>query len=363
MNNKKKPFYRKKRYQIILAILVLLLVVRLYLPTLIKNYVNDVLADIPGYYGQVEDIDLALFRGAYVINGMYLNKVNAETEIPFLKFPENDISIEWSSLLRGKIVSEIEMYNPEVIYVFEDQQNETGSDSTEVEDWTKALTDIVPIDINHLEIHNGKAAFVELTADPNIDLHISNLDLTAENLRNVVAKDRTLPSPVVASGVSIGNGKFEVQGAINLIKQVPDIDLEWSLEDIDVTALNDFTQHYASIDFSSGKLNVFSEIAIADGYLKGYIKPLLSESKLFDKDERFLEKLWEGFVGFFKFVLKNQRTETLATKVPIEGDLKSVEAGFWTSIKRVFENAWFDAFKNVIDNEIEFKDAFQEKDP
>ncbi|WP_334223389.1 hypothetical protein [Olleya namhaensis] len=106
---------KKKRYLIPLALIVALIAFRLYLPILVKDNVNKVLADIPGYYGQVEDIDISLIRGAYVINGMYLNKVNAKTQIPFLKFPKTDISIEWKSLLKGHIVSEILMTDPEII--------------------------------------------------------------------------------------------------------------------------------------------------------------------------------------------------------------------------------------------------------
>ena len=80
---KKKPIYKRKRYNIIFIILILLIAFRFYLPTLVKNYVNNALTEIPGYYGQIKDIDIALFRGAYVINGLYLDKVNAETKGPF----------------------------------------------------------------------------------------------------------------------------------------------------------------------------------------------------------------------------------------------------------------------------------------
>ena len=146
---KKRRSYKKKRYTVPIILLVLVIAFRLYLPTLVKNYVNKVLADIPGYYGQVGDIDIALYRGAYVIKGMYLNKVNAKTQVPFLKFPKSDISIEWKSLFKGKIVSEIIMYNPEVIYVFEDQKQPTEGEEANVDDWTKALTDIVPLEINN----------------------------------------------------------------------------------------------------------------------------------------------------------------------------------------------------------------------
>lgn len=356
---KKKP-YKKKRYIIPILLIVVLIGFRIYLPVLVKNYVNEVLADIPGYYGHVEDIDISLFRGAYVINGMYLNKVNAKTQVPFLKFPKNDISIEWHSLFDGKIVSEIIMTSPEIIYVFEDQ--ETASEEPDVDDWTEALTDLVPISINHFEIHNGKIAFVQLQADPNIDLQFNKLELTADNLRNVKEKGRVLPSPINATAVSIGNGKVSLNGNVNLIKDIPDMDISFALEDANVTALNDLTRHYAGIDFKSGTFGLFSEIAIADGYLKGYMKPLLTNSKLISKEDGFLGVLWEGFVGFFKFILKNQSTDTLATRIPIEGDLNTVDVGVWKTIGNIFGNGWIKAFKGVIDDDIEFKDAFKESE-
>jgi len=356
----RRSAYTKKRYTILLIIVVVLVAFRLYLPTLVKNNLNKILADIPGYYGQVEDVDIALIRGAYVINGMYLNKLNAKTQIPFLNFPKNDISIEWKSLFNGKIVSEIIMTNPEVIYIFEDQKSASEGETADVDDWTKALTEIVPIDINHFEVHNGKLAFVQLQAEPNIDLNISKIELYADNLRNVTSKEGTLPSPIHATGVTFGNGNMTLDGDINLIKEIPDMNLEFALKASNATALNDLTRHYAGIDFEKGTFELYSEIAIANGYLKGYIKPMLTDSKLIGKEDGFLGVLWEGFVGFFKFILKNQRTDTLATKVPIEGDLNQVESGVWPTVINIFGNAWIKAFKGEVDNDIDFEDALQQ---
>ena len=86
MSTNRKHIIKRKRFLVPVIILVLLVGLRLALPYLVKNYVNKVLADIPGYYGQVEDIDLSLITGSYTIDQLYLNKVNAETEIPFLNF-------------------------------------------------------------------------------------------------------------------------------------------------------------------------------------------------------------------------------------------------------------------------------------
>jgi len=354
-NAPNRSAYKKKRYLVPILILVTLLLLRLALPTLLKNYVNKVLADIPGYYGSVEDIDLSLIRGAYVIHKLNLSKVDADSKIPFIALDKTDISVEWKSLLDGKIVSEIILTRPEIIYVFEDQQV-TGT-TPETEDWTKALTDLVPIAINKLEVIDGTAAFVQLQASPNIDLNLKQIQLTASNLRNVVLNERTLPSEIHADAVSIGNGAMNLNGHMNLVKEIPDMDIAVTLKNANATALNDFTKHYAGIDFNSGTFEVYGEIAIADGFLKGSIKPILKNSTLLGKEDGFLNSIWEGFVGFFKFVLKNQKNDTLATKIPLEGDLNNVGPKIIPTVLGIFKNAWIQAFKGVVDDEIEFSDA------
>lgn len=359
-NKSSKRFYQKKKIIIPAIIVLLVIAFRIYLPTLVKNYVNKTLTEIPGYYGHVEDIEIALIRGAYVINGLQLNKVEKQTQVPFLKFPETDISVHWKSLFKGDIVAEIIMEHPEVIYVFEDMQTASSGEETDSDDWTQVLTDLVPLEINHFKVHDGKLAFVQLSSDPNIDLSINQLELTATNLRNVVEKGRTLPSSITATGVSFGGGKVSLKGNLNVIKEIPDMDIALSIKDANVTALNAFTNYYAGIDFESGTAELYSEIAIADGFLKGYMKPLLTDSKLLGKEDGFLETLWEGFVGFFKFVLKNQRTDTLATEIPVEGNLNNIEAGVWPTIGGIFKNAWIEAFVGETDDTIEFKDAFQD---
>ncbi len=357
---KKRKVYKKKRYTLPIIILILLIAARIYLPFYVKDYINKVLADIPGYYGQVDDIGISLYRGAYQINGMYLNKVDAETQVPFIKFPKTDISVQWAALFDGEIVAEIEMASPEVIYILEDQETTPAEGTADVEDWTKALTDIVPLEINRFEVHDGKFAFVQLESDPNIDIQIAKIHLVANNLRNVKEEKRVLPSPVTATGISIGGGAVSLEGDVNIIKEIPDMNMNFSLENANVTALNPFTRHYAGIDFEKGDFSMFSEIAIADGYLKGYIKPLLKDSKLIGKEDGFLGVLWEGLVGFFKFVLKNQGTDTIATRVPIEGDLNNTTAGVWPTIFNIFENAWISAFEGDIDDDIDFEDAFND---
>ena len=110
---------------------------------------------------------------------------------------------------------------------------------------------------------------VEVNADPTIDLELNNFNFTADNLRNVVTKERTLPLPIFGEAISIGNGKMKHKGNVNLIIKVPDLDIAFSLENINMPALNDFSNHYGRVDFEKGDLGLFTELAVADGFLKG----------------------------------------------------------------------------------------------
>lgn len=360
--SKKKHVLRRKRYIIPLVILALIIIGRVMLPYILKDRVNRTLNNIPGYMGHVDDIDVALYRGAYVIKGLILRKRSAQTDTPILDFPKNDISIEWKSLFKGKIVSEVILHGPKFNYIFEDQETEPVEGEAKVDDWTKALTDLVPIDINHLNVHNGTASFVKLSENPDINMFLENIDLDATNLSNVVNEEETLPSNLYAKAVSIGGGDVTLHGNLNLLKKIPDMDIEFSLERADVTALNDLSENYVGVDFESGTFELYSEVAIADGFLKGYLKPMFIDTKILgeEEDKNFFGKIWEGFVGAVKWLFENKGTDTLATRAPIEGDLNKVETSTWDTVLNIFKNAWIKAFSGDVDEDINYDDAVQE---
>ncbi|MCC5920325.1 MAG: DUF748 domain-containing protein [Cyclobacteriaceae bacterium] len=351
-----RSLFVKKRFIIPLVILSLLVAGRFYLSTYIKNTANQALAEIPGYYGKIDDIDLQLIRGFYTIEGLVLDKVEAETRIPFLYFPKSEVKIQWRPLLKGEIVSELSMYSPEIKYVLEDQSGD--DDEADRESWTKALTELVPISINQLEVYSGQLAFKEISAEPEIDLKIEDLRLSARNLQNVEQEEAVLPSPIELSGISFGGGKINVKGDINLIKQIPDLDLNASLEDVDATALNALVLNYVGVDFEEGKVNLFSEFAIKDAYLKGYVKPLLENYRLIGKDENIAQQAWEALITGVGFLFTNQRTGKFATNVPFEGDLSDVDSNTWKAVWGIIKNAYIESMESEIDESISFSDFF-----
>lgn len=80
---------RKKKWKVIVIILGILVCVRIAMPYVILHYANDKLANLKGYYGHIEDIDLNLYRGAYVINDIFINNVEDKDTTEFFKSKRN----------------------------------------------------------------------------------------------------------------------------------------------------------------------------------------------------------------------------------------------------------------------------------
>lgn len=80
------------------ALLLLLLALHLALPYLVRDYLNGKLADMGDYRGHIADVDLALWRGAYRIDGLSIVKDNGKVPVPFLDAPSIDLSVSWQAL-------------------------------------------------------------------------------------------------------------------------------------------------------------------------------------------------------------------------------------------------------------------------
>jgi hypothetical protein len=354
--NKYYRFFFGTRTRIILvSIIALLIVFRLFLPAIVKHYVNRVLNNIPGYHGWVDDIDIALYRGAYVINGLHLYK-NGNKQ-PMLDFPKTDISIEWRSLFHGKIVSEIEAYNPQYNYYVTGSNTSSGG-SAKGDDWTNALHKLVPIRINHFKVFNGRFLYADIVESPDINLAINKINLVARNLGNVVDRKKALPSDLEMHAVSFGGGGLTVTAKMNMLKKVPDMDVNVSLQKSDVTALNSISLATAGFDFEKGQFELYSEFTIKNAYLNGYFKPMFHNIKIPDSlgkpNSNIVKRVWEGVITFLGFVLKNKTKDSFATKVPIEGDLNNPNLDIWTLITNIFRNGFISPFKNQVDNDVGF---------
>ena len=340
-------------YAVLVILVITVLVIRLALPGIVKNYVNIKLNELPGYTGHVEDIDIHLLRGAYVIKGLLLKKKTDPAKYPFLQIRHMDLSLEWSSLFKGKLVGEVIADGPNIhILATEDISKEPSKDS-----WTKTVKALMPMTINKLQINNGRFAYVDLEKKPNVNLHIEQLQLTALNLANVQKVNDPLPSTVTLNGISIGKGHLKAHMKVNVLKEIPDFDMGMELTSVNLFALNGFLEANLKFDIERGDLDVFSHLKMTDGEINGFVKPFVKDLKVLNvkkdikKKDGLLRVVKKAVVGLFAQAVKNPKTKKIATLVPVKGNIKNPKISGWATFVGVLRNAFVRAFTESITNE------------
>lgn len=339
----------------ILVLVVLIIAIRIALPPVATKVANDYLgSELPGYRGHVDAIHFQFFRGAYQVEGFYLDKIDSaiKKEVPFVSVENIDLSLEWSALLHGKIVGKLYFDKPQVDFV-----KDKVTPKKVVKDTTtlKQLLDVgMPIDVDRVEISNGSIHYKDPNASPAIDLSIEALDVVAENLQNTVDPLAVLPSSVVLDAKVYG-GTIHVDSKLNLLAEYPTFDVQAEVEHLNLPSLNNFFKAYGKFTVEKGDFSVYSEVAAKDAGFKGYVKPVMINLHMLgpdDKDENILVKLWEGVLDAVVWTFKNKGEDQLATKIPLQGRFDNPRPNILYTIYEILVNGFIQALNPSLDYEI-----------
>jgi hypothetical protein len=355
---------RKKTVKILLVVVVVLVAIRLALPYIILHYANKELASMEGYYGHIEDVDLALIRGAYQIDSIYLNKVDSVSgkQTPFFGAKLIDLSIEWKALFNGSIVGEVIMDEPMLRFTKDKVEPKTvRKDST---DFKELSDDLMPLNINRFEAKNGRIQYIDDNSKPKVDIQLDNAYILALNLRNSYDSSELLPASIEARA-NVYGGSLSLNCKLNPLAKIPTFDMNAEVKETQLTAVNDFFQAYAKADVNKGTFGLYTELAAKEGKFSGYVKPLIKDLDVLGKEDRkdnILRKLWEGIVGGVGEIFENQPKDRLATKIPLQGTVKELDTNVWYAIGVVLQNAFIQALQPSLDQEINIQTVGNEKD-
>lgn len=336
------------------TIVILIVVIRLILPYVVLHYANKTLANMKGYYGHIEDVDLAIIRGAYKVDSIYLNKSDTVSgkQTPFFSAPLIDLSIEWKALFKGSIVGEIKMDRP--VLLFTKDKVEPKQVVRDSADFKKVLDGFMPLDINRFEITRGKIQYKDHTSVPKVDIEMNRLHLIAQNLRNSYDSSAVLPASVNATA-SVYDGTLRFDARLNPLENDPTFDMSTELKNTNLVKLNDFFQAYAKVDVNKGTFGLYSEVAAKDNQFAGYVKPLIKDLDILGKEDRkdnIFRKIWEGIAGGVGEIFENQKEDQVATKIPFKGNLDNPRTNVWFALGTILQNAFIQALQPSIDNEI-----------
>jgi len=335
------------------AVAVLVIAARIALPPFLHHYVNRRLAEIHGYYGHVDDIDVHLIRGAYVIKNVELLKSNGKVRTPFVAAERVDLSVEWHALFDGAFVGEMAFRHARLNFVHGPSSAE--SQKSIDHSWMPAVDKLFPLRINKVEVSDGEIHYQDTNHNPPVDIYISHLEAVATNLTNSKDISDNLYAVIEAKGLAMREAPVEVHVETNPNAKDTNFDLNASLRDLRLVELNGLVRQYGGFDFERGSFEADTELAAAQGNIHGYVKPIIKDAKILNLEEdkkKPLKALWEMIVGAIGKLLTNHEEHQMATTIPLEGSIDQPGTSTLSVIGGLFRNAFVQALKPGVEGTV-----------
>lgn len=333
---------------VVVGLALLVGIGRAFLPRIVRDYVNRTLDRNPLYDGNIGNVQIHLWRGAYSIEDVRISKTTGDVPVPFFAAKRVDFALEWKSLLQRRIVGHVLMNQPELNFVDAPTEDETqtGGDSQ----WLQLIKDLFPFKINSAVIKDGAIHFRAYQFVKPVDIYISQVEATVDNLGNIRDETNPLVSTVQATGLVMDQAKLEFKMTLDPFSYRPTFHLGLRLLGLDVTKINDLALAYGRFDFKRGWFDLVVETDSKEGQITGYVKPLFRDVKVFSLGEDLQEKnvfefFWQAVVGGIATLFKNQPRDQFGTLIPFRGDAThATTADTFATLGNILRNAFVRAY-------------------
>jgi uncharacterized protein involved in outer membrane biogenesis len=237
---------------VVLAIVALLVVARLVLPYVVKDYLNRRMDRMGDYHGHVADVDIHLWRGAYSLGDLRIEKVDGKLPVPFFSAATTDIAVSWRALTHGTVRARVEFDHASLNFV--DGGDKAPSQAGTGVDWRRQLEGLVPIRLDEVKVHDSQVTFHNFVSHPKVDMKMTDVEATAVNLSNASRSQGRRPADLDATAKVLGNAPLMLKANFDpLDERLRDFTLALRIRDIQLQRLNDLARAYARLDFAGGQ--------------------------------------------------------------------------------------------------------------
>lgn len=347
---------RRYSYTLIVVILlvIILIILRMQLPSMVKDYLNGKLADMGDYQGEIADVDIHLWRGAYSVDQLEITKKD-QPSVAFFKAETIDTSVSWSSLLKGKVVADVDLINAELHLVDDETEDKPDEEST----WRQTVQEIIPLQIDQLNIENGEIHFHNFTSDPPVHLVFQQLNGEITHLSNADRSEGVEYANFDVQGLLFDNADATMNGRLDPLGDFHNFELNLKITGIELTKLNDVSEAYGNFNFKSGNGDFVMELQAEEAQLTGYAKPVLDNVEIFDLEKDLEEGIfnaaWHAIVAAFGQIFRNKPRDRIATQIEIRGDLDQPDVSAWQAFLAILQNAFVNAFESDFGRETDSK--------
>src|SRR5207249_3816545 len=203
---------------------------------------------------------------------------------------------------------------------------------------------------------NGSAHFRSYQAQKPVDVYLSKVEATIDNLTNIRDDTRPLVSTVHATALAMDQAKLEYTMSLDPFSYRPTFHMGVRLLGLDVTKINDLALTYGKFDFKRGWFDLVIETDAKEGQLTGYVKPLFRNLRVFSLSEdiqggNVLQLFWQAVVGTTTRLFTNLSRDQFGTLIPFTGDASGVTSmDIFATIGNVLRNAFVRAYLPRLEN-------------
>lgn len=305
--------------KVALTILIILIGLRLILPTIALKYINHTLGEHLGVYqGHVEDLDISLYRGAYQLQDLVIKKTDATPDFPpLIQIKEIDLSISWRSLFQAELAIDVILKSPTInlSHSADKKKTQLGVEETN-ENWLSQFKTIIPVDIQNLTVTNGKIQFVNYDLKLPIPVLISEIEL---NIKNIKIGAKSNLSPINLKALAQEHANLTLDGVYNFLSNKAQWDMNFKLEHFELNTINGTLRVYVPIDVTTAKFSFYGEATANEGDIDGYSKIFIRDADIISTDQEFLNLkhfFYEIIIAFSNWYLENEDTDNIAVKIP-----------------------------------------------
>lgn len=348
----------KKRYIVLIIIVILLIGLRLALPTIAENYINNKLDEVEGYDASIDDVSMQLYRGAFQIKGFRASDAaSKDTSLALFKLPLLDLNISWGALINGEYEGEIYIDSP-VLNISKVKDDKTAEPPDDEESFIESFKKMNPIHLNKLEVENATISYRNPHSDPQINLSMKNIHVLVTDVSNVHDPDTALPTSIEIQGNAMGEGSVNINSQLNMLTEIPNFDLSVKIENVEMTEFNRLSKAHISLPIEAGKLFFYSEGVGKGGNIDGYVKPamvnLTVTSDSTDSSRKFTTKVYNSAVQGTTNLMEDGDKNQVATRIKISGSFANAETQTFDAVLNIFRNAFIEAYDRELDNLLNF---------
>jgi len=211
------------------------------------------------------------------------------------------------------------------------------------------LKELFPFRINSCVIRQGSIHFRTYQTTPQVDVYLSQLEASVENMTNIRDETKPLLTTVNARGLAMDQADFEYQMKLNPFSYHPQFEMAVRLVGLDVTKINELSRAFAGIDFEHGFFDLVIQANARYGQMSGYVKPLFRQLRILSwKDvvkDNPIEFFWEVVVGVTAGALTNWNRDQFGTLIPFTAsDNGTTSTDLLATVGNVLRNAFIRAY-------------------